>query len=78
MNKKFIKNPQRGREEVVRKVLRRSVGKGKLEMVRGLLRLGQKAAVENLNSSLLDDFGEALLYFQNEDDIQDWLARNAK
>jgi hypothetical protein len=31
-----------------------------------------------LSAPLLGDVGEALLYFQNETDLQDLLARNAK
>ncbi|MGH9939828.1 MAG: DUF4351 domain-containing protein [Blastocatellia bacterium] len=34
--------------------------------------------IEKLSASLLDDLGEALLDFQNEADLQDWLARNAE
>lgn len=36
-----------------------------------------QAQVEALGASSLDDLGEALLDFQHESDLQDWLARNA-
>ena len=58
---------------------------GKLEMILrqlahrfGEIALDTRAQVEKLSASLLDDLGEALLDFQNESDLQDWLARNAE
>ena len=74
-----------GREEVRKENREEGRKEGKLEIVMRQLtrRCGKitpetQAQVEKLSASLLGDLGEALLYFQNEADLQEWLARNAK